>query len=144
MEAPVRYFEYTVYPLEGVWDITDEAKKTFDGTINKDDLMFNLMIRQPNFVTEEYALGIIEQVKKSKPHRILDDVKFEMITEGKVVQMLHKGSFDDESETFEIMEGFAKKQGLERLSKVHREVYLSDARRVEPAKLKTVLRFKVK
>lgn len=142
--APEGYFEYTVYPLEGVWDITDEAKKTFDGTINKDDLVFNLMIRQPDFVTKDYALEIIEQVKKSKPHRLLDEVKFEAIDEGKVVQMLHKGSFDDEPATFEIMEEFTEQQGLERLTKVHREVYLSDARRVEPDKLKTVLRFKVR
>ena len=50
---------------------------------------------------------------------------------------------DDEPESFQKIEDFAGKENLNRISKVHREIYLSDARKVEPAKLKTVLRFKV-
>ncbi|MDP6532474.1 MAG: GyrI-like domain-containing protein, partial [Candidatus Marinimicrobia bacterium] len=65
------------------------------------------------------------------------------ILEGKCVQMLHLGKFENEPITFDKMERFAGENGLKRLSKVHREIYLSDARRVEPSKLKTVLRFKV-
>ncbi|MEE9408672.1 MAG: GyrI-like domain-containing protein [Polaribacter sp.] len=58
--------------------------------------------------------------------------------------MLHIGSFDDESASFKIMEQFAKESNLERQSKIHREIYLSDFRKVPTEKLKTVLRFKVK
>ena len=140
------YYDYTVYPLEGVWDISDEAKKKYteNTKLNKDDLVFTLMIRQPNFVTKEYVLETIEKVKLKKFNPLFDNLKFEKITEGKCVQMLHIGSYDDEPATFKIMEDYTKKQGLERVSKIHKEIYLSDFRRVPKEKLKTVLRFNVK
>ena len=140
------YYDYTVYPLEGVWDISDEAKKKYteNTKLNKGDLVFTLMIRQPNFVTKEYALDAIENVKLKKPNPLFDIVKFEKITEGNCLQMLHIGSYDDEPATFKIMEEFTKNEGLERESKVHREIYLSDFRKIAPEKLKTVLRFKLK
>ena len=140
------YYDYTVYPLEGVWDISDEAKKKYteNTKLNKGDLVFTLMIRQPNFVTKEYALDAIENVKLKKPNPLFDIVKFEKITEGKCVQMLHIGSYDNEPATFKIMEEFTKNEGLERKSKIHREIYLSDFRKVAQEKLKTVLRFNVK
>ncbi len=140
---PEGYFDYTVYPLEGIWDISEEAKKRFDGKIDKDDLLFKLMIRQPDFVDEKFAEKILEQTKKTKPHKLLDKVKFEKITDGNCVQMIHLGSYDNEPESFRLMEEFAEKENLNRISKVHREIYLSDARKVVPEKLKTVLRFKV-
>ena len=65
---PKGYFDYTVYPLEGVWDLNEKAKKSFDGTINKNDLVFKLMIRQPDFVDKDFALQILEQTTKKKPH----------------------------------------------------------------------------
>jgi len=141
--APVGYFDYAVYPLEGVWDISEKAKANDNGTLDKNELVFKLMIRQPGFVDEEYALGIIEQVKRSKPHGLLDQVRFEHINDGTCIQMLHLGSYDDEPGSFQRMEDFASQQNLSRKSKVHREIYLNDARKVEPAKLKTVLRFEV-
>lgn len=141
---PEAYYDYTVYPLEGVWDINDEAKTTFDGTINKDDFVFKLMIRQPNFVTDDLVEEIRTLSNKKKPQELLANVKFEEIQEGRCVQMLHLGSYDNEPETFKVMEDFAEASGVERLSKIHREIYLSDARRVVPEKLKTVLRFKLK
>ncbi|EZH74106.1 hypothetical protein ATO12_14625 [Aquimarina atlantica] len=141
--APEGYFDYTVYPLEGVWDINEEAKKTYNGSINKDDLVFKLMIRQPDFVDDELAKRMIDQTRKKKPHVLLEKVKFEKITEGKCIQMMHLGSYDNEPESFKVMEEFANKEHLYRLSKVHREIYLSDFRKVPAEKLKTVLRFKV-
>lgn len=141
--APEDYFEYTVYPLEGIWDINDEAKKNYSGKVNKDDFVFNLMIRQPSFVTEEYAQEIIERTKKKKPHELLDKVKFTAIEDGKCVQMMHLGSYDNEPESFKLMEDFCEANNLIRASKVHREIYLSDPRKVAKEKLKTVLRFKV-
>ena len=139
------FYDYAVYPLEGIWDLTkkgrEEAKK---GIINKEELLFKLMIRQPDFVDETYAKFIIEEVKKNKPNVLLNDVKFEEIEEGKVVQMLHVGSYDSEVESFKIMEEFVKESGFERSEKLHKEIYLSDARKVEAEKLKTILRFKVK
>jgi len=136
-------YDYTVYPLEGVWDINEKARASFDGKINKDDLVFKLMIRQPDFVTEAFYQEMFEQTKKKKPNPLLKEAKFEKIAEGDCIQMLHIGSYDDEPKTFQIMEAFAEKEKLIRASKIHREIYLSDFRRVAPEKLKTVLRFKV-
>ena len=142
-DTPKGYFEYTVYPLEGVWDISEEAKQKGIAAFDKKDLVFNLMIRQPNFVDEAFALKIIAQTQKKKPNDLLKKVKFETIEEGDCVQMLHIGSYDTEPESFMEMEAFAAEQNLKRISRVHREIYLSDARKVAPEKLKTVLRFKV-
>lgn len=140
--APQGYFDYTVYPLEGVWDINEEAKANYTGVLDKDTLVFKLMIRQPDFVTEDFAAKILEQTKKNKSHELLEYVKFEIIEEGLCVQMLHVGSYDNEPESFRQMEAFAKAEHLNRASMTHREIYLSDARKVIPEKLKTVLRFK--
>ena len=141
--APVGYVEYSVYPLEGVWDITDEAKQKPMETLDKNSLVFNLMIRQPDFVTAAYAAETIERVKKKKPHPLLEKVIFEEIEEGECIQMLHIGSYDSEPESFAAMEAFATSQGLVRQSKIHREIYLSDARKTQPDKLRTILRFRV-
>jgi len=142
--SPDNFFEYTVYPLEGVWDISDEAKKNYTGVLDKNSLVYNLMIRQPCFVTTEFAQEALERTKKKKPHKLLENVQFKEVEEGRCVQMLHFGSYDDEPESFKKMESFCEESNLIRESKVHREIYLSDARKVSPEKLKTVLRFKVK
>ena len=136
------YTDYTVYPLEGVWDINEEAKKNFTGTINKNDFIFTLMIRQPDFVKPDFVEKMKVITKKKKPHPLIDQVKFEKIREGECVQMLHIGSYDDEPASFKKMEEFAEENDLVRPTKVHREIYLSDFRKVAPEKLKTVLRFK--
>ncbi len=140
---PKGYFDYTVYPLEAVWDINENAKQMFDGTLNKNDLVFKLMIRQPDFVVHDFAMQILEQTKKKKPHELLEQVKFEELTEGDCIQMLHIGSYDSEPESFKIMENFAEQNNYSRTSKSHREIYLSDPRKVSPEKLKTVLRFRI-
>ena len=141
--APLNYFEYTVYPLEGVWDISEKAKKLNADKLDKNSLIFNLMMRQPDFVTREFMREIIERTKKKKPHKLLDHIKFDVIEEGECVQMLHPGSYENEPESFKQMEAFCAENNLVRTSRRHREIYLSDARKVSPEKLKTVLRFKV-
>ncbi len=142
--APKGYFDYTVYPLEGIWDITEEAKKNYSGKLDKNTFVFNLMIRQPEFVTKEFAFEILEKTKKKKPGELLERVKFISYEEGECVQMLHVGSYDSEPESFKVMEEFCTENNLARVSKTHREIYLSDARKVPSEKLRTVLRFKVK
>jgi hypothetical protein len=141
--APSTYFDYTVYPLEGVWDISDEAKKQNSKSLDKNSLVFDLMIRQPDFVTKEFAHKMIERTKEKKPHPLLEQVRFESVEDGLCVQMLHKGSYDDEPKSFALMEEFCKQNSVTRTSMTHREIYLSDARRVAKEKLKTVLRYKV-
>jgi hypothetical protein len=141
--APSNYSEYTVYPLEGIWDISDEAKKLKSEKLDKNSLVFNLMIRQPDFVTDEFADEVISRTKKKKPHLLLSEVKFETLTDGDSVQIMHIGSYDSEPESFRKMENYCKESGLIRKSMIHREIYLSDARKVSPEKLRTVLRFQV-
>lgn len=140
---PKDYYEYTVYPLEGVWDIADKSVKKGE-VIDKDNLIFELMIRQPEFVTEDFAKKIIEKTKEKKPHELLDKIEFKTIDEGLCVQMLHLGSYDDEPTSFSVMDKYCDENSLERISMKHREIYLSDFRKTIPEKLKTVLRYKVK
>lgn len=142
-KPPSDYTDYTVYPLEGLWDINATAKKNFKGTINKDDLVFKLMIRQPEFISQTFFDEMLALTKEKKPQRLLEELKFERIQDGKCIQMLHVGSYDEEPESFKQMEAFAVEKELIRDSKVHREIYLSDFRKVPAEKLKTVLRFKV-
>ena len=139
--TPEGYFEYTVYPLEGIWDLSEEGRKLDE--LNKDELIYTIMIRQPDFVDENIVKMALENVMKKKAHKYLKDVKFDTLEDGLCVQMLHIGPYSDEPETFSKMDEFTIANKLERASLVHREIYLSDVRRVEPAKLKTVLRYKV-
>ena len=141
--VPENYTDWTVYPLEGIWDISESAKKNYKGVLNKDELVYNLMIRQPEFIAIDFFNEMLELTKKKKPQRLLDQIQFTEITEGPCIQMLHVGSYDNEIKTFEQMEAFAISKNLKRKSKVHKEIYLSDFRKVAEEKLKTVLRFQL-
>lgn len=103
--------DYTVYPLEGVWQFENDTPLSPNGILNKDALIFNLMIRQPDTVSKEYAQEILEHVKKKKANPLWDQVKFEHMTDGLCVQALHIGSYDREAESFAQMEIFAAQQG---------------------------------
>ncbi|MFC5542905.1 MAG: GyrI-like domain-containing protein [Bacilli bacterium] len=139
--TPEGYYEYTVFPLEGHWDL-DEEGRTKD-YLDKNHLVYKLMIRQPDFVTEELFQYARDTVKKKKPNLDVDQVRFETITEGLCVQAMHIGSFDDEWKTFERMESYCAENNVKRAEKTHKEIYISDPRKTAPEKLKTVLRFKV-
>jgi hypothetical protein len=138
-DVPAGYYEYTVFPLEGVWDLLDYSKPATD----KSNLKYTIMIRQPEFVTPSLFERFLEQTRKKKPSPFLDQVRFERAEEGLCCQMLHLGSFDEEPASFARMEQFCAEHGYIRASLTHREIYLSDPRKTEPAKLKTVLRFPV-
>jgi hypothetical protein len=138
--TPEGYYDYSVFPLEGVWDLAPEAREL--EVLDKDSLIYTIMIRQPDFVTDETAQRAIEAVAKKSKHPLLTKVRFGCIEEGLCVQMLHIGSFDSEPASFAVMEEFCDANGLRRLSKIHREIYLSDARKTAPERLQTVLRFK--
>lgn len=140
--TPKDYFEYTVYPLEGIWDLTEKGRKL--DALDKDELLYTIMIRQPDFVTKEVVDKAFENVRKKKSHPLLDKVKFDTIRDDLSVQILHIGPYDSEAESLQIMEDFITDNNLERVTLKHREIYLSDTRKVAAEKLKTVLRYKVK
>lgn len=139
--TPEGYFEYTVYPLEGLWDLTEEGRKS--EVLNKDELVYTIMIRQPDFVNDEVVEKAFEIANKKKPHPLFKEAYFDEIEDGLSVQILHIGSYDSEPESFNKMKAFIEDNGLQIKTLVHREIYLSDARRVEKDKLKTVLRYRV-
>lgn len=89
--------------------------------------------------------GAIINVSKKKSLPRFKDVRLESIEDGDCVQILHVGPYDDEPESFMKVDEFCAAHNLQRANdEWHREIYLSDARKVEPAKLKTVLRVQVK
>jgi hypothetical protein len=139
--TPEDYFEYTVYPLEGIWDLDEEGRKL--DYLDKNHFMYQLMIRQPDFVTEELFRATVESVRAKKKHLSVDLAKFEVLADGSCVQMMHHGRYDDEPKYFSIMEKYCEENGLRRLDKRHKEIYISDARKTPSDQLKTVLRFKV-
>ncbi len=140
--TPQGYYEYTVYPLEGQWDLTDEGRAS--NTLMKEELLYTIMIRQPEFVTEQVFKIAMEIVSKNKPHPFLNELSFGTIEDGLSVQMLHIGPYDDEPESFKLMKEFLLLNNLEIVTLRHREIYLSDGRRVDPSKLKTILRYCVR
>ena len=139
--TPKGYFDYTVYPLEGIWDLTNEARdyEIFD----KNNLVYTVMIRQPEFVDETVFKEAIEILKKKNNNPLLDEVEFVSIEEGICVQMMHIGSFDEEYKSFEVMKKFCKDNNILIKNKAHREIYISDFRRIPKERLKTVLRYRV-
>lgn len=139
--APEGYFDYSVYPLEGIWDLKENARAEYSGSLDKNNLAFKLIMRQPDFTDSRFAFQMIDFVRKHKPHDLLEKVRFEQITEGTCIQMLHTGSYDSEPDTFRQMEQYAEQTKSRRIGRSHHEIYLSDARRVSPETLRTVLRF---
>lgn len=138
-DVPRDYYPYTVFPLEGIWDLIDTSRPNTD----KKNFSYKIMIRQPDFLTAELFERFIKEVQQKKPNPYLIKVEYGTITEGLCCQMLHMGSYDDEPESFRKMEDYCNDNGYRRISHKHREIYLSDPRKVEESKLKTVLRYQV-
>ncbi len=138
--VPQGFFDYTVFPLEGEWDLVDKSISS----IIKDNYSYSIMIRQPEFLTEDLFERFLRETKSKKPNSLLDLVRLDNLEEGLCCQMLHIGSFDDEPASFDLMKEYCKANGYSRTSMKHREIYLSDPRKTATDKLKTVLRFKVK
>lgn len=129
--------DFAVYPLEGIWtkingDYLDKAK-----------LEYTIMIRQPDFISEEMVNEALSMVRIKKPNPLLEEIHFETMQNGLCVEVLHVGAFDDEPVSFEKMDQFSAAHGLRSSENYHREIYLSNANRVEKSKLKTILRYSV-
>ncbi|GAA1730080.1 GyrI-like domain-containing protein [Aeromicrobium alkaliterrae] len=119
--------DYVVPPLEGLW-WADEMS-AFTTARDKDAWHWTLMILTPDWIDQQ----LFESVR-------VDEVRLESLSEGRCVQTLHVGSFDDEGPVLERMhEEVVPEHGLQVTGK-HHEIYLSDARRVEPSRLRTILR----
>jgi len=137
------YFDYVVPPLEGFWWQKDRKGIDYG---RKEDFNFISVIRLPDFVTKEDFDWAVEEAAKKKKEDF-SKVEFFTYDEGLCVQCMHIGSYDDEPATVERMHDFMTSEAyaLDITDKrFHHEIYLSDARRVAPEKLKTVIRHPVK
>jgi hypothetical protein len=132
--------DYPVMALEGLWWVEDGR---FDITI-KDNWFYTLMIMQPDVVTQDVFAEGLDQVRKKKGEsEILSRVRLEYFEEGLCVQMMHIGPYATEPATIERMRAFATENGYRDcvgLGGNHHELYLSDPRKADPVKMKTVLR----
>lgn len=159
------FFEYVVPPLEGFWwqdaqQTADAAEQlieqidTVDSHIGiagvdyskKDAFKWISVIRLPDFITQKDFDWAVETATKKKK---LDcsAAQFMTIDEGLCVQMMHSGSFDDEPETVALMDEYIEQKGYVNdinASRLHHEIYMSDARKVAPEKWKTVIRHPIK
>lgn len=130
--------DYVVPPLEGLWWAEDLS--VFTTRRDKSLWSWTLLLLVPAWVPDDLVAAAREKVRaKGAPER-LDDVRLESLDEGLCVQTLHVGSFDDEGPVLErIHSEYLPAQGLRPTGK-HHEIYLSDFRRVEPARRRTILR----
>jgi hypothetical protein len=137
------FFEYVVPPLEGFW-WQDNVEGVDYG--NKDTFNWISVIRLPDFVTkDDFDWAVAEVTKKKNPD--CSSAEFLSVGEGLCVQIMHIGPFDDEPATVAIMDKYLKENGYINDitdTRLHHEIYLSDARKVEPSKWKTVIRHPIK
>lgn len=137
------YFQYVVPPLEGFW--WQKESRGLDYT-RKEDMEFISMIRLPDFVTkEEFDWAISEATNKKKQD--FSKVEFLSYDEGLCVQCMHIGSYDNEPTTIEMMKNYAEENGYEidiNTNRFHHEIYLSDPRKCDESRLKTVIRHPIK
>ena len=138
------FFDYVVPPLEGFW--WQDKKYGVIDYHNKDAMHFISMLRLPDFVLKkDFDWAIKEATKKTKQD--FSRVTFFTYDEGLCVQCMHKGSYDDEINTVILMHKYMKENGYEldiTNKRYHHEIYLSDPRKCDVSKLKTVIRHPIK
>lgn len=130
--------DYVVPPLEALWWSDDMA--AFTTSRDKSRWDWTAMIMAPDWITHEMFGAAVETVARRSQPAALDQVRLEVLHEGRCVQTLHVGPYDDEAAVLATMhDQFIPAEGLEMAGR-HHEIYLSDPRRVTPARLRTILR----
>ncbi len=132
--------DFGVPKLEGLWWV-ESNKPTLE--VPRSEWCWKLLIRMPKFVTNEMILSIQPEVAKKKKNGLIQKISFEKITEGKCVQIMHIGPYSTEPETINTLMDFMAKSGLS-VNGLHHEIYLSDPRKTESSKMKTLIRYPVK
>ena len=137
------YYDFVVPPLEGFW--WQDGVQGVDYT-SKSSFHWISVIRLPDFVTQEdFDWAVAEATRKKKLDCSI--AEFLTIDEGECVQIMHIGPYDDEPATVAVMDQYLAANGYENdfsLTRMHHEIYLSDARKIAPEKWKTVIRHPVK
>jgi len=128
--------DYAVMPLEGLWWMDNMAEFS---TERKDEWKWTSMIMQPQYVTQADVKAAIEQARKKKELPALDKVKFENFKEGAAAQIFYVGPYSAEGSTIAKIHDYIRKSGHQ-LSGKHHEIYMNNAAKVAPEKLKTIIR----
>jgi len=138
--TPAGYFEYVVPPLEGLWWIPQGEVFSFD---DKDNWLWTMMVRLPDFVDQDLFARVVDETQRKKKVSGLNKARLEEFDEGSCLQIMHIGPYSAEPETLAKMEQYMADNGCRdtfyRGGK-HHEIYLSDPRKCDPAKMRTVLR----
>ena len=132
--------DFAVAKLEGLWWVKSDKPAL---EVPRAEWYWKLLIRLPDFVTSEIVDEAKREVMKKKGIELVKELKFEKITEGKCIQVLHTGPYSTEPETIEKMRKMMKENKLTE-NGYHHEIYLSDPRKTPPQKMKTILRQPVK
>ncbi|SJZ90127.1 hypothetical protein SAMN02745126_02791 [Enhydrobacter aerosaccus] len=129
--------DYVVAPLEGLWSARDWSAFTRRA---KDEWHWTMMIRQPDWITDAMIEAALEAAQAKRRTSALSLLRHETFEEGRCVQILHVGSYDDEAPVLaRLHDEFLPQHGLSPTGR-HHEIYLSDPRKTAPAKLRTILR----
>lgn len=130
--------DYVVPPLEGLWWAED--MDSFTASRDKSQWEWTMMLMAPDWTDQGMFAAAVEQAGVKTPPTRLGDVRLQTLSEGRCVQTLHIGSFEDEADVLQRMHHeFIPAQGL-RMEGRHHEIYFSDFRKVAPGKLRTLLR----
>ncbi|MCZ7438231.1 GyrI-like domain-containing protein [Micromonospora sp. WMMC241] len=130
--------DYVVPPLEGLWWADDMA--SFTTARHKARWHWTLMLMVPDWIDESMvAAAVAQAAARDRPAR-LDDVRLRVLSEGRCVQTLHVGSFDDEADVLARLHHEYLPANRLRMTGDHHEIYLSDFRRVAPERRRTILR----
>lgn len=127
---------YGVMPLEGLWWADDMSSFT---TGDRAGWRWTMMILQPDFIDGDFIEATRTSVAAKKDLPALQGIRLESFTEGLVAQTMHVGPFSDEGPTIERVHRFIEESG-HRLVGKHHEIYLSDIRKADPSKWKTIIR----
>jgi len=127
--------DYGVMPLEGLWWAEDMSKFSPE---DKSNWKWTVMIMQPDIVTKAMIDEVISEVREKKNPAAISKIRFEAFPEGESAQILHIGPFTEEGPTIEKVHRFIDATG-KRVGK-HHEIYLSDIRRADPSRWRTVIR----
>lgn len=132
--------DFGVPKLEGLWWV-EGNEPALD--VPRSEWCWKLLIRMPDYVTKEMMASIQPEIAKKKKNDLIQEISFERITEGKCVQIMHIGPYSTEPETINMLTEFMTENNLS-INGFHHEIYLSDPRKTEPSKMKTLIRYPVK
>ncbi len=132
--------DFGVPKLEGLWWVEGNRPAL---EVPRSEWCWKLLIRMPEFVTSEMMLSVQPEVAKKKNNELIQEISFEKITEGKCLQVMHIGPYSTEPGTINALMDFMTENGLS-VNGLHHEIYLSDPRKTEAEKMKTLIRYPVK